>query len=269
MSSAVFHFGSEERYLLGTLHHTPRLRRRSAAVLMCNPMGEEASRAHRLYRVLAMQLDRAGYAAQRFDYFGTGDSAGDSKDFDVTASRTDIEVAAAELTRLSGVNRLVLVGLRLGATLAALACEPLCPRHLVMWDPVVDGSDYLRELAAAHRTYMKSEMGELGWRDRLRVDVNGVPDEALGTAITPLLAAGIASIDLAKSFPRAEHVTVISTRETAGMAKLRDRWSGLPGLFWLDMPASVAWNSDAALNNATVPIDIVQSIVARIEELSP
>ena len=37
---------------------------------------------------------------------------------------------------------------------------------------------------------------------------------------------------------------------------------------WLDMPASVSWNSDAALNNATVPIDVVQAIVARIEESS-
>ena len=38
---------------------------------------------------------------------------------------------------------------------------------------------------------------------------------------------------------------------------------------WLDMPATVVWNSDAALNNAIVPIDIVQAIVARVEELSP
>ena len=232
-------------------------------------MGEEAARAHRLYRVLATQLERAGYAAQRFDFFGTGDSGGDCNDFDTAVCQQDIELAAAELVRRSGVNRVVLVGLRLGATLAALASERLCPRHLVLWDPVVDGGAYLRELAVAHRTYMKGELGELAWGDRLRVDANGVPVEALGTDITPSLAAGLAAIDLTQMLPRAEHVSVICTRESAGMAKLRERWSAAPGVHWLDMPATVIWNSDAALNNAIVPIDIVHAIVARIEELSP
>jgi pimeloyl-ACP methyl ester carboxylesterase len=219
--------------------------------------------------VLATQLERTGYAAQRFDFFGTGDSGGEGDDLDVAACLADIELAAAELIRLSGVTRLVLVGLRLGASLAALAAERLCPRHLVLWDPVVDGASYLRELAVAHRTFMKDELGEVAWRDLLRVDSNGVPDEALGTAITPALAAGIAAIDLAKALPRADQVTVISTRESPGTARLRQRWCTSSGVRWLDMPASVAWNSDAALNNATVPIDIVQAIVARIEELSP
>ena len=107
-STSVFHFGSAERYLVGTLHYTPRLRRRSAAVLLCNPMGEEAARAHRLYRVLATQLERAGYAAQRFDYVGTGDSAGSDEDATVASFRDDIELAAAELSRRSGVDRLAL-----------------------------------------------------------------------------------------------------------------------------------------------------------------
>lgn len=254
---------------MGTLHHTPRLRRRSAAVLLCNPMGEEAARAHRLYRVLATQLERAGYAAQRFDFFGTGDSGGESSDFDIAACQADIELAAAELVRRSGVNRLVLVGLRLGATLAALASERLCPRHLVLWDPVVDGAAYLRELAGAHRTYMKAELGEIAWGDRLRVDANGVPEEALGTPITPSLASGLTSIDLTRALPRAEHISVICTCESAATTKLRERWSEATAVSWLDMPATVIWNSDAALNNAIVPIDIVHAIVARVEELSP
>jgi hypothetical protein len=35
------------------------------------------------------------------------------------------------------------------------------------------------------------------------------------------------------------------------------------------MTESPAWNTDAALNAMTVPIDIVQAVVARIEETSP
>ena len=66
------------RQLLGALHVPQRLRRRATAVLLCNPFGEEASRAHRTFRVLATQLERAGYASLRFDYSSTGDSQGDS-----------------------------------------------------------------------------------------------------------------------------------------------------------------------------------------------
>ena len=35
------------------------------------------------------------------------------------------------------------------------------------------------------------------------------------------------------------------------------------------MTESLAWNSDAALNAMTVPMDIVQALVARIEETAP
>src|SRR3954464_11609473 len=74
----IEYFGAQHQ-LLGTLHRPQRLRPRSTAVLLCNPFGEEASRAHRMFRVLATQLERAGYPALRFDYSGTGDSLGDSR----------------------------------------------------------------------------------------------------------------------------------------------------------------------------------------------
>jgi hypothetical protein len=60
---------------------------------------------------------------------------------------------------------------------------------------------------------------------------------------------------------------VITTRATPELARLRP---SLPAATrWLEMPESPAWNSDAALNAMTVPMDIVQALVARIEEISP
>jgi len=72
---SIEYFGAK-RSLLGALHQPQRLRPRSTAVLLCNPFGEEASRSHRIYRVLATQLERAGFAALRFDYSGTGGLGG-------------------------------------------------------------------------------------------------------------------------------------------------------------------------------------------------
>jgi pimeloyl-ACP methyl ester carboxylesterase len=264
---SIEYFGAGQQ-LLGALHQPQRLRPRGTAVLLCNPFGEEASRAHRIYRVLATQLERAGYASLRFDYSCTGDSLGDSDAATVDAWVGDVASAAERLRAGSGATRIVVVGLRFGATLAMLASArgELRPRHLVLWDPVVDGAAYLRELIAQHRAYMRAEIGA-GWRDRLRIAADGAPAEALGAPIGPVLGAQIAAIDLAALARGAEQFTVVTTRVTPDIERLRSR---LPGSTrWLEMAESAAWNSDAALNAMTVPMDIVQALVARIEEISP
>lgn len=221
-----------------------------------------------MFRVLAMQLERAGYAALRFDYSGTGDSLGDSRAATVDAWVADVESAGERLRAATGASRVAVVGLRFGATLAMLASArgDLRARHLVLWDPVVDGAAYLRELTAQHRAYMRDEIGP-GWQDRLRIAADGTPAEVLGAPIGAVLGGQIAAIDLAAVAPRGEQFTVITTRVTPDLERLRAR---LPGSTrWLEIAESPAWNNDAALNAMTVPMDIVQAIVARIEESSP
>lgn len=269
LTATVHHLDAGARSLLGTLHSSPRLRARSAAVLLCNPFGEEASRAHRTYRVLATQLERAGYATLRFDYSGTGDSGGDDGDATIDQWLDDIATAGDELRATSGAKRLVLVGLRLGATLAGLATSrgALRPRHLILWDPVVEGRTYLQELVTAHRAYMRDELD--GWTDRLQLSAEGYPAEALGTVISPVLGAQVAAIDLASMSLESDLVTVIKTHEGPGLDRLRARLGASPSTRWLDHPSSATWNSDASLNAATVPMDVVRAVVARIEESIP
>jgi len=264
---SIEYFGGG-RQLLGSLHHPQRLRARTTAVLLCNPLGEEASRAHRTFRVLCTQLERAGYAALRFDYSGTGDSQGESADATIDAWLDDIRIAADRLRVASEAPRVVLVGLRMGATLAALAAArgQVRPRHLLLWDPIVDGAAYLRDLAGQHRSYMRMEMGA-SWRDRLRTRPDGTPLEVLGTPIGEALAAQLGGIDLAAEPVSAEQVTLLTTRATPELERLRAR---LPASArWLQMNESPAWNTDAALNAMTVPMDIVRAVVTRIEETSP
>jgi hypothetical protein len=110
-------------------------------------------------------------------------------------------------------------------------------------------------------------MGD-SWRDRLQVSADGIPSESIGAPISAGLAAGLAAIDLGAEAARTEHATVIQTGVAPGTDRLRARLAGVPSR-WIDLATSASWNSDSALNAAVVPMDVVQAIVTRVEELSP
>jgi pimeloyl-ACP methyl ester carboxylesterase len=106
--------------------------------------------SHRTYRHLAERLATAGFHALRFDYHGTGDSSGDDDEPDrVRAWLESIDAAVAELQAAAGVRAVALVGLRFGATLAAVvAARRRDVQSLVLWAPCTSGRAYLRELRA-------------------------------------------------------------------------------------------------------------------------
>ena len=143
-----FFFGAGSRRLFGI--YTPPLATgtRERAVLLCNPWGQEYIRAHRSMRQLASMLAQAGLHVMRFDYYGTGDSAGESTAVRLEEWEADIETALEELVDISGVSRPSLLGLRLGASIAAAVAGRRRQRldALVMWDPVVSGDEYVAEL---------------------------------------------------------------------------------------------------------------------------
>ena len=124
---------------------------RGIGVVLCRPMGYEAICAYPTYTRLAEQLAATGFDVLRFDYHGTGDSAGSDTDPDRVAAWIDSTVAAThELQRQSGVSRLALLGVRLGATLAVQAAARLGGvESLVLWAPCVTGRAFARELRAA------------------------------------------------------------------------------------------------------------------------
>jgi alpha-beta hydrolase superfamily lysophospholipase len=132
--------------------HPARAPARGMGVLLCRPIGYEALCAYQTYKLLAMQLAEAGFDVFRFDYDGTGDSAGEDADPGRVAAWVDSTAAAAgELKRLAGVSRLALFGLRLGATIAAeTAARMGGVDSLVLWAPCTSGRALARELRAAN-----------------------------------------------------------------------------------------------------------------------
>ena len=124
---------------------------RGIGVVLCRPVGYEGTCAYETYTQLAEKLAATGFSVVRFDYHGTGDSAGSDTDPGrVSAWIDNIKSAAGEIKRLSGTSRIALFGVRLGATLAAQAAAELGNvESLVMWAPCVTGRAFARELRAS------------------------------------------------------------------------------------------------------------------------
>ena len=89
-----FYFGAPERRLFGIFHPTAAASSALPGVLLCPAFGQEAVRAHRMMKVLAERLVRAGHPVLRFDFYGTGDSMGEDIDADLDGWAGDIHVAA-------------------------------------------------------------------------------------------------------------------------------------------------------------------------------
>jgi pimeloyl-ACP methyl ester carboxylesterase len=122
-------------------------------VVICPPWGYEALCTHRALRALAMRLAASGHPTLRFDPPGTGDSLGADTDLDrVGAWLRGINTAVDELHHRAGVSRVTIIGLRLGALLAAQAAsERGGVERLVLLAAPVTGAAHVRELQAFAR----------------------------------------------------------------------------------------------------------------------
>jgi alpha-beta hydrolase superfamily lysophospholipase len=110
--------------LFGWMHFPDDSRGSRTGVIPCNPFGVEQILTHRLYLKLAERLAQNGHWALRFDYHGTGDSAGDDEQPRRVRSWMDsIDRGVNLIKRTGGVHEVCLFGLRLGATLAFAAAE--------------------------------------------------------------------------------------------------------------------------------------------------
>jgi pimeloyl-ACP methyl ester carboxylesterase len=132
------YFGPGDQQLFGVYEPARQGDRASRAAVLCNPVGNEYIHAHRTMRNLASRLSKAGYHVLRFDYYGTGDSAGDSDKGNPDRWCDDIGVAMSELRDMTGATKITLIGLRLGANLAARVSvrDPLQIESLVLWEPL-------------------------------------------------------------------------------------------------------------------------------------
>jgi alpha/beta superfamily hydrolase len=128
--------------------HTPAAGAR-AGVVVCLPApfggAVDGGRASRLGRRLA----RAGVAVQRFHYRGSPASDGDPAAITFAGLVDDARRAADLLARRTGVERIGLVGARLGALVAARVGRDHPGSPVALWEPVIDPRHVVEQAARA------------------------------------------------------------------------------------------------------------------------
>jgi uncharacterized protein len=206
-------FGESPQSLFGCYHPPSMERECSHSILLCYPFGHEYIRVHRVFRRLAINLASNGFHVFRFDYFGTGDSSGDPEQARLRQWIENIYKASEQLQLRSKLSRVCLVGLRLGATMAVMAAKELPEMDaLVLWEPVVNGSEYLRELAIEQYRFEEST---LGCKIEIKCDSrNSIPNEILGFPISPLLLDDLRQVDLMTIPVHAKDIHVVLGTDT-------------------------------------------------------
>jgi pimeloyl-ACP methyl ester carboxylesterase len=254
-SVEAFFFG-DTRTQLFACHHPPGANASDYGAVLCYPMGHEYVRTHRLYRFLARRLVDAGFHVLRFDYFGTGDSAGDFEDARLERWVDDTAAALSELRHRFLVRHVYAAGLRLGAAVALLAAI----KHggldgLVLWDPVTNGPEYLDDLIAHESQQLHASPSKDSGNGR-----GSRPREIVGFPMTEAMYEDLAALDVfgVTRVPVSQTLVVDSSDEGI-QQKLRAHLEGVgPGPDFEHIPHPKTWTQDPY--KTIVPSKIIDTV---------
>lgn len=191
-----FYFGPGDRRLFGCYHEPRAGQPRDTNVLICQPMGHEYIYCHRALRQLAAGLCDSGFPVLRFDYYGCGDSSGESEDGRLTQWLDDISSAITEMRKITNKRKNCLVGIRLGAGLCYLAAAQRSDvNYVVLWDPVLSGCGYLKELYSLQKEAFRL-------RPKPAKQSSKPPAEVIGFPLPAELASEIEAFDPLAFLPK-------------------------------------------------------------------
>jgi alpha-beta hydrolase superfamily lysophospholipase len=207
----------------------------AGAAVICPSMGLEAAYSSRALRSLAHQLAGNRWAALRLDYAATGDSVGSWTDPGLVAEWLGNIRLAVDWVRALGAARVGVVGLRLGALLAAAELARGGPvDDLVLWDPCATGRSFLREQTAfaAFRRQLAVEWGvepKAKGRESRPTPADGSV-EAPGAVFSGATAADLAPLAVAWSDHSPAPRELVLTREDRRIERAVAKRLTMPGV---------------------------------------
>lgn len=131
---------------LFALHYAPnKIANQSECFVVAASLAEEMNRCRYMGTMLAQQLSMRGYGYLVVDAYGTGDSAGDTKDVCWEQTCRDLNTAIQHAFTL-GYQHVSLIGIRLGA-LQVMQVAAKLPniKRLIFWQPIINGQAALTQ----------------------------------------------------------------------------------------------------------------------------
>jgi len=239
----------------GSLHTPDPLNALDVGVVLCAPLGRDARCAHLPMRLLAQDLAAAGIAVLHYDHLGTGDSLDlveDSADA-LPVWLAGVRAAVATLRDQTGVRRVVLGGVRFGATLAALSVE--IADGLILLAPVARGGPWLRELKLATAVLAPTTVG-----------AGACGLDADGLVLSAATASAIAAIDL-RSLDAGQRPVLVAAQNSA-TTRLGETLTGSGGSVTVAPFGGFAALFDDSHSNLA-PRDLFDQVIAWAVEQFP
>ena len=219
------------------------------AVLLSYPFGQEYMRAHKAFRQLANLLSRKGYTVMRFDYPGTGDSYGDGKDIGYKECQEQAQTALDFLKNETKYEDIHLIGLRLGALVAAeLAEKNACIKKLVLWDPYISGDSFLQDCM--------SQISEASSQSKETWNIHGYPLPKV--VRQPLVSSSIKNMTIAETL----HIYLVLSHENSD-SKTIQKFHGKQVSQSVISPAN-DWNYVDMVGSILMPTTLIQNIVSTL-----
>lgn len=251
-------FGHPESPLFG-VYHQPRGKQSGnniRAALICPPIGQEYNRTHWTLRLLANQVARRGVHVMRMDYHGIGDAAQNVEQIDqLSVWHHDIGQAIDHLKKETGASTVSLIGQRFGAALASqVATQRSDVNSAVLWEPILDGKQYLADLRQMHATMLDL------WVCKMKTIADGTVEEILGSRFQTSLLNEIDQLQINLSDVIQPQLIVDSTASD---------WShSEPGTqFVIQDERPVSWYELAELEAAWLRPETMRTLVKKIVDM--
>lgn len=200
-------FLSENALIVGMLH-TPDSHS-DTLVIMCHGFTGNKQENKRLFVEAARAFTGAGFSALRFDFYGSGDSAGDFADSSISHNRANLRDAIA-FARDKDYAKIIVLGISMGAATAIVTVKAHPVAALVLWSTVPDFRQLFASLFADYQEKIASVdaieydgwfIKKNFWEDSLQYDIQSefkdlsMPKLIVqGTADAPLFVTGFQTL---------------------------------------------------------------------------
>lgn len=227
----------------------------ATGVVLVPPLLHELPRTRRFLTEVASELARTGLPSLRFDFHGTGDSSGGGEDLDFSTIRRDLNLAISTLRELTGVSRVCVCAWRASAlALRHWAEQGGAADLLVLWDPIIEGADWLQRLD-------ESDARERATRPPPRPGVPRLMDpddgQLMGFAASRALRSDLAQVRLDGMWGARLPIWLVARTSQDAMPEGVAKTLSLP-------PGAPAFNNDAAMDATFFLTPAVRDLVGQL-----